>query len=98
MLPVQTTTARRAATVSAPAGPSTSTVRSPASRPTPRTTSMPALRAHSTWPSSFQLDVNLSRRASTAAGSNSAVVPGSLRTAATACPVRRRAFDGMHAQ
>jgi hypothetical protein len=54
--------------------------------------------AHCTWLSSFQSWVKESRRASTAAGSNSALVPGSLRTAATACPVRSNALDGMQAQ
>jgi hypothetical protein len=39
-----------------------------------------------------------SRRASTACGSKSAVVPGSLRTAYTAWPVRSSALDGMQAQ
>jgi hypothetical protein len=59
---------------------------------------MPAPSAHCTWPSSFQLLVKESRRASTAFGSKSAVVPGSRRTAMTACPVRSSAFDGVQAQ
>jgi hypothetical protein len=97
-LPVQTTTARDATSVSRPSGPSTSTVRSPTMRPVPRTTRIPAPVAQSTWLVSSQSWVNESRRARTAAGSNSAVVPGSLRSAATACPVRSSTFDGMHAQ
>jgi hypothetical protein len=67
-------------------------------RALPRSTLIPAPVAQRTWLSSFQSWVKASRRASTAAGSNSALVPGSLRTAATACPVRSSALDGMHAQ
>jgi len=59
---------------------------------------IPAPSAHSTWLASSQPWVKESRRVSTACGSNSAVVPGSLRNAAAACPVRSSTFDGMHAQ
>jgi hypothetical protein len=94
-LPVHTTTAQRAVS----SGPSSMrTVRTPVSRACPRRTVIPAPSAHSTWLLSSQPWVMRSRRASTAAGSDVAVVPGSRRSAATACPVRSNAFDGMHAQ
>jgi hypothetical protein len=93
-LPVHSATARRAVSCS----PSTVTVRVPVSRARPRRTVMPAPSAHSTWPESSQLCAMASRRVSTASGSNSALVPGSRRSAATACPVRSSALDGMQAQ
>ena len=96
-LPVHSATARRAVMLRVVRRPST--VRVPASRACPRRTVMPAPSAHSTWPASSQSWVMASRRASTAGGSKSAVVAAAAGArAATACPVRSSALDGMQAQ
>ena len=57
-VPVASTTARRAMNRwTAPSPLATSTARSPASRPTPRTRSMPLLSSHGSWLASFQSPV-----------------------------------------
>ncbi len=63
---------------------------------------MSADSSHDTWPSSFQSEVNELRRASTCAASRSPVTacaaPSRRLAASRAWPLRRSAFEGMHAQ
>jgi hypothetical protein len=103
LLPVATTTACRAVRVlTVPSGPVTATARGPLMRPCPRTNVMPAESSQSTCPSSCQCEANRSRRARTAATSNSPVIaaaaPGTCRAARKAATSRRRALVGMQAQ
>lgn len=102
-LPVQTATACRAVRVRRlPSVPVTSTVRAPVSRPCPRCRSTPMPSTHWTWPSSFQCEVNSSRRARTACASRGSWTfwarPGRRRASARAMTGRSRALLGMHAQ
>ena len=94
-LPVHTTTAWRARYTSPP----TVTSRSPVTSPSPRMTWMFSDSAHLTWPVSSQLEVKPVRRSSTAAASSDPpTTPLTRFAAASACPERSSAFDGMHAQ
>ena len=94
-VPVATTTACRAASVTSP----TDTRRSPASRACPRTREIFAPLSHSTCPSSFQSCVKVSRRASTSAGSTRAPVTPRTAAASPTTPTgRSSALLGMHAQ
>ncbi len=102
-LPVHRATACRAVSVRrVPSGAVTSTVRGPASRPCPRYRSAPMPSTHRTWPSSFQWEVNVSRRARTAGASRGSrpapPTPGRRRASARAMTGRSRALLGMHAQ
>jgi predicted DNA-binding transcriptional regulator YafY len=83
-----------------PSSAVTSTRRSPARRPRPRTTSMPAPLAQSTCPESSYCETQLSRRASSASGSTSTVGLRPPRWLAAAATSRGRssALLGMHAQ
>ena len=104
VVPVASTTACRAVSVrTQPSLPVTSTAFSPASRPCPRTTSIPAPCAHFTWLASSWSLVNESLRRSTAAASmlrspTSAATPGMCRAASSTSIGRNSALLGMQAQ
>ncbi len=100
-------TACRAVSVVAPAWPvfpassvlPTTTVRSPASRPCPRTRSILAESSQPTCPSSFQSWVKESRRLNTSAGVSAApLTPCTAPASATTSTGRSRALLGMQAQ
>ncbi|WRL65320.1 hypothetical protein U6N30_06610 [Blastococcus brunescens] len=101
--PVQTATACRAASrVSLPSAAVTTTLRSPTSRPVPRSRSMPAPSTHSTCPESSQWEVKESRRSSVAVTSCSPVTacfaPSTSRASASTSVPRSSALLGMQAQ
>jgi hypothetical protein len=102
-VPVAMTTARRAERRRTdPSRAATSTTRSPARRPAPRTRSMPRSSSQGSWPESYQLLVIWSRRSRAAATSmgpvTASAAPGTRLTAAITSPGRRRALDGMQPQ
>ena len=80
----------------------TSTARSPARRPQPRTTSMPWSSAQDTCEESSWWLVKASRRARMASTSRDPdsmlATPGTLRAASSTSTGRSRALLGMHAQ
>jgi hypothetical protein len=96
-VPVATTTALRATSVSSP----TFTRRSPSSRPGPRTTVTPRLSSHGTWLESSRSWMISSRLLRTAPASRSPVTasrtPGMRRTSDSSSPGRSSAFEGMQA-
>ena len=101
--PVHTATACRAVSrVSVPSASVTTTVRSPSSRPVPRSRSMPAPSTHLTCEESSQWEVNPSRRARVAATSWSPVTacaaPSTARASLSTSVPRSSALLGMHAQ
>ena len=100
--PVHTATACRAVSRTSPSSVSTTTVRSPASRPVPRIRSIPAPCTHSTCPASSQCEANESRRASVAATSCSPLTacaaPSTARASVSTSVPRSSALLGMQAQ
>lgn len=102
-VPVHTATAWRAVrTRRPPSGVCTATRFGPSSRPWPRTRTSPDPFSHSTWPSSFQCEVNSSRRLRTASASSGPVTasraPASRPASASAAAGRSSALLGMQAQ
>ena len=96
-LPVATTTALRAMSVSSPAR----TRRSPSRRPGARTTATFRFSSQGTWLESSSPWMISSRRFRTASTSRSPVTasrtPGMRRTSASSSPGRSSPLDGMHA-
>ncbi len=101
-VPVQMATAWRAVSrVTEASAPTTSTTRSPARRPCPRSSSTLAFLSHSTWPSSCHELVKRVRRLRTADGSRSPVTaclaPSTRRAVSRAAELRSNALLGMQA-
>ena len=97
--PVATITAFRATSSSPSAAPpSTTTRRSPSSRPRPRTSVTPCSSSHGSWPESSRFEITSSRRASTAGTSIGPIEsPATRSTSRRSSTGRSSAFEGMQA-